>query len=206
MTVELQIKGAGESSAVEVADSIFAGKVNEPLVHQLVTAYLAGGRAGTVAQKNRAAVRGGGAKPWRQKGTGRARSGTNRSPIWVGGGVTFAAQPRDYSQKVNRKAYRAGMRSIFSDLVADDRLIVVESLALDAPKTKALVEKLKGYGIEGSALLVVAEADDKLALAARNLMNVDIRVASGVEPVGLLQFDCVVMTVDAVRRMEDWLQ
>lgn len=206
--MELQIKGTGESSGgvVEVADRVFAGNVNEPLVHQLVTAYLAGGRSGSKAQKNRARVRGGGAKPWRQKGTGRARAGTNRSPIWVGGGVTFAAAPRDYAQKVNRKAFRAGMRSIFSDLVADSRLTVVESLTLDSPKTKELVKLLGSLGVEKGALLVVANPDDKLFLAARNLINVDVCDTSGIDPVSLLQFDRVIMTVDAVRQIEERLQ
>jgi len=206
--VELQIKAAGDATGgvVNVADSVFSGDVNEPLVHQLVTAYMAGGRAGTKAQKTRSQVRGGGAKPWRQKGTGRARAGTNRSPIWVGGGVTFAAVPRDYSQKVNRKAYRAGMRSIFTDLVSSERLVVVDSLAIDAPKTKQVAAMLAGLGIERGALLVAKQPDDKLFLAARNLPNVDVRDVAGVDPVSLLQYDRVVMTVDAVRHIEEWLQ
>ena len=206
--MELEIKAAGDASGgvVNVSDSVFAGDVNEALVHQLVTSYLAGGRAGTKAQKTRSQVRGGGAKPWRQKGTGRARSGTNRSPIWVGGGVTFAAAPRDYSQKVNRKAYRIGMRSIFSDLVSSKRLVVVESLSLSAPKTKELAGLLSGLGGEGSALLVVAQPEDKLFLAARNLPRVDVRDAGGIDPVSLLQYDRVFVTVDAVRQIEEWLQ
>ena len=206
--MELQIKAAGDATGgvVNVADSVFSGDVNEPLVHQLVTAYMAGGRAGTKAQKTRSQVRGGGAKPWRQKGTGRARAGTNRSPIWVGGGVTFAAVPRDYSQKVNRKAYRAGMRSIFTDLVSSERLVVVDSLAIDAPKTKQVAAMLAGLGIERGALLVAKQPDDKLFLAARNLPNVDVRDVAGVDPVSLLQYDRVVMTVDAVRHIEEWLQ
>jgi len=205
--VELQLKAAGNASAgaVTVADNVFAGDVNEPLVHQLVTSYLAGGRSGTKAQKTRSQVRGGGAKPWRQKGTGRARAGTNRSPIWVGGGVTFAAVPRDFSQKVNRKAYRVGMRSIFADLVASDRLLVVEALSIDAPKTKDLVALLAALDVTKGALLVAAQPDDKLFLAARNIPRVDVRDAAGVDPVSLLQYEQVVMTVDAVRQIEEWL-
>ena len=206
--MELQLKAAGNPSAgaVTVADSVFAGDVNEALVHQLVTSYLAGGRSGTKAQKTRSQVRGGGAKPWRQKGTGRARAGTNRSPIWVGGGVTFAAAPRDYSQKVNRKAYRVGMRSIFADLVASERLLVVESLSIDAPRTKDLVALLASLDVSKGALLVAAQPDDKLFLAARNIPKVDVRDAAGVDPVSLLQYEHVVMTVDAVRQIEEWLQ
>lgn len=202
--MELQISGG--SGVIDVADSVFGGDVNEALVHQLVTAYLAGGRAGTKAQKSRSAVRGGGAKPWRQKGTGRARSGTSRSPVWVGGGVSFAAVPRDHSQKVNRKAYRAGMRSILADLVAGSRLVVVDSLSVDVPKTKQLIGLLERLEIAGSALLVVETPDDKLFLAARNLVDVDVLDASGIDPVSLLRYDQVVMTVDALRRVEERLQ
>ena len=206
--MELQLKAAGSSSAgaVTVADSVFAGDVNEALVHQLVTSYLAGGRSGTKAQKTRSQVRGGGAKPWRQKGTGRARAGTSRSPIWVGGGVTFAAVPRDYSQKVNRKAYRVGMRSIFADLVASGRLLVVQSLSIEIPKTKELIALLASLGIHDGALLVADQPDDKLFLAARNIPKVDVRNASGVDPVSLLQYEYVVITVDALRQIEEWLQ
>ena len=206
--MELQITAAGETSAgvVSVADNVFAGDINEPLVHQLVTAYLAGGRSGTKAQKTRSQVRGGGAKPWRQKGTGRARSGTNCSPIWVGGGVTFAAVPRDFSQKVNRKAYRAGMRSIFADLVASERLLVVESLTVDVPKTKALKGVLSGLGVNKGALLVAVQPDEQLFLAARNIPWVDVRDASGIDPVSLLRYDRVVVTVDALKKIEEWLQ
>jgi len=206
--VELQLKAAGNSTAgaVSVADSVFAGDVNEALVHQLVTSYLAGGRSGTKAQKTRSQVRGGGAKPWRQKGTGRARSGTSRSPIWVGGGAAFAAVPRDYSQKVNRKAYRVGMRSIFADLVASERLLVVESLSIDAPKTRELAALLESLGVGGGALLLAAQPDDKLFLAARNIPRVEVRDVAGVDPVSLLQYEHVVITVDAVRQIEEWLQ
>ena len=201
--MEIQMKGAG--GVLSVADSVFAGTVNQALVHQVVTSFLAGGRAGTRAQKTRAQVRGGGAKPWRQKGTGRARAGTSRSPIWVGGGVTFAAVPKDYGQKVNRKVYRGAMRSICSDLVASERLLVVEKLELDAPKTRDLVALLSQLGVS-NALLVSVQPDDKLFLAARNLVGVEVRDAAGLDPASMLRYDHVVMTIDAVRHVEDWLQ
>ena len=201
--MEIQMKGAG--GVLSVADSVFAGTVNQALVHQVVTSFLAGGRAGTRAQKTRAQVRGGGAKPWRQKGTGRARAGTNRSPIWVGGGVTFAAVPKDYGQKVNRKVYRGAMRSICSDLVASERLVVVEKLVLDAPKTRDLIALLSQLGVS-NALLVSVQPDDKLFLAARNLVGIEVRDAAGLDPASMLRYDHVVMTIDAVRHVEDWLQ
>ena len=201
--MEIQMKGAG--GVRSVADSVFAGTGNQALVHQVVTSFLAGGRAGTRAQKTRAQVRGGGAKPWRQKGTGRARAGTSRSPIWVGGGVTFAAVPKDYGQKVNRKVYRGAMRSICSDLVASERLVVVEKLELDAPKTRDLIALLAQLGVS-NALLVSVQPDDKLFLAARNLVGVEVRDAAGLDPASMLRYDHVVMTIDAVRHVEDWLQ
>ncbi|MCH7897732.1 MAG: 50S ribosomal protein L4, partial [Proteobacteria bacterium] len=165
--MKLKMQGKG---SVDVAESAFGAKFNEALIHQVVTAYLAGSRAGTKAQKNRAAVRGGGAKPWAQKGTGRARAGTIRSPIWVGGGRTFAAQPRDHSQKVNKKMYRAALRSMLSELIRQDRLVVVESFEIEAPKTKLLATKLKDLDLNN--VLILNEAfDEKLFLAARNLPN-----------------------------------
>ena len=168
MKLKLQDKGS-----VDVAEAAFGADFNEALIHQVVTAYMAGSRAGTKAQKNRSAVRGGGAKPWAQKGTGRARAGTSRSPIWVGGGRTFAAQPRSYDQKVNKKMYRAAMRSVLSELVRKDRLVIVNELTLEAPKTKLLAAKLKEYDL--SNVLILNEAfDEKLFLAARNLPNVGI--------------------------------
>ena len=170
----MKLKMQGASGSVDVADSAFSAEFNEPLVHQVVTAFLAGSRAGTKAQKNRARVRGGGSKPWRQKGTGRARAGTIRSPIWVGGGKAFAAAPRDHSQKVNRKMYRGAMQSILSELVRQDRLVVVEDFALSAPKTKELVGKLKDMKLD-NVLIIRDEIDENLYLAARNLINVDVR-------------------------------
>ncbi|MBT5218764.1 MAG: 50S ribosomal protein L4 [Woeseia sp.] len=189
------------SGNVDVADSAFGAEFNEPLVHQVVTAFLAGGRAGTKAQKNRAAVRGGGAKPWRQKGTGRARAGTIRSPIWVGGGRTFAAKPRDHSQKVNKKMYRAALRSIFSELVRQDRVIVTESITMDGPKTKELAAKLKA--LELTNVLIVNEAfDENVFLSARNLADVGICDAAAVDPVVLMRFEKVLITLPALKLIE----
>ena len=199
----MKIKMQGKGS-VDVADSAFGAMFNEPLVHQVVTAYLAGARAGTKAQKNRASVRGGGTKPWRQKGTGRARAGTIRSPIWVGGGRTFAAKPRDHSQKVNKKMYRAALRSMFSELVRQDRLVVVEALDLDAPKTKLLAGKLRDLSLEN--VLIVNEAfDEKVFLAARNLPNVGICDAASIDPVVLIRFDKVLVTLPALKLIEERL-
>jgi large subunit ribosomal protein L4 len=189
---------------VSVSDVAFAREYNEDLVHQVVTAYMAGARQGTRAQKNRAAVRGGGKKPWRQKGTGRARAGTIRSPIWRSGGVTFAAQPQDHSQKVNRKMYRAALRSIMSELARQDRLVVVESLDLEQPKTKLLVKQLGEYGVD-NALIVSAEVGENLYLAARNLHKVDVRDVDGVDPVSLIGYEKVMVTVDAVKKFEEML-
>jgi large subunit ribosomal protein L4 len=204
--VELSVVKPGNSAAgtVSVSDVAFAREYNEDLVHQVVTAYLAGARQGTRAQKNRAAVAGGGKKPWRQKGSGRARAGTIRSPIWRSGGVTFAAQPQDHSQKVNRKMYRAAMRSIMSELARQDRLVVVESLELEAPKTKLLAKQLGEYGLD-NVLIVSAEVGENLYLAARNLHKVDVRDVDGIDPVSLIGHDKVMVTVDAVKKFEEML-
>jgi large subunit ribosomal protein L4 len=193
--------GKEAKGKVEVTDAAFGVEFNEPLVHQVVTAFMAGARAGTKAQKNRSDARGGGKKPWRQKGTGNARSGSIRSPIWRGGGVTFAARPRDYSQKVNRKMYRGAMRSILSELVRQGRLFVVESFSLEAPKTKLLVEKLDALGL-GDALIVVDAEDAKLQLAARNLHWAAVIQAAQANPVSLLAFDKVLITVPALKQLE----
>ncbi|MDN6180693.1 MAG: 50S ribosomal protein L4 [Halomonas subglaciescola] len=192
------------SGSVEVADATFGKEFNEALVHQVVTAYLAGGRQGTRAQKNRSDVRGGGKKPWRQKGTGRARAGTIRSPIWRGGGVTFAARPQDHSQKVNRKMYRAAMRSILSELVRQERLVVVEEFTVDAPKTKQVAAKLKELELE-KALIITEDIDEKLYLAARNLPHVDVVDVAAADPVSLVAFDKVLVTVSALRKFEEKL-
>ncbi len=204
--MELNVVKAGNADAgkVSVSDVAFAKEYNEDLVHQVVTAFMAGARQGTRAQKNRAAVSGGGKKPWRQKGTGRARAGTIRSPIWRSGGVTFAAQPQDHSQKVNRKMYRAALRTIMSELARQERLVVVESLDLEEPKTKLLVEQLGGYGVD-NALIVSAEVNENLYLASRNLHKVDVRDVDGVDPVSLIAHDKVIVTVDAVKKLEEML-
>jgi large subunit ribosomal protein L4 len=201
--MNLNLAGAG-AGTVEVSDATFGKEFNEALVHQVVTAYLAGGRQGTRAQKNRSDVRGGGKKPWRQKGTGRARAGTIRSPIWRAGGVTFAARPQDHSQKVNRKMYRAAMRSILSELVRQERLVAVDGFAVEAPKTKQLVAKLNELGLE-KALIVTEEVDEKLYLAARNIPNVDVVDVAAADPVSLVAFDKVLVTVSALRKFEEKL-
>jgi large subunit ribosomal protein L4 len=191
-------------SSMDVADAVFGQDFNESLVHQVVVAFMAGGRAGTHAQKNRAAVRGGGAKPWRQKGTGRARAGTIRSPIWRGGGRAFAATTRDYSQKVNKKAYRAAIRSILSELVRQERLMVVETFAVQAPKTRELLAGLKQLDLD-SVLIVHDDPAENLYLAARNLNKVDVVDTTIADPVSLLAFDKVLITVAALRQFEEKL-
>ena len=199
--MKLKMQGSG---SVDVAEAAFGAEFNEAPVHQVVTAYLAGARAGTKAQKNRAAARGGGAKPWRQKGTGRARAGTIRSPIWVGGGRTFAAQPRKYDQKVNKKMYRAALRSVLSELVRQDRLVVVESLDLEAPKTKLLAARLKELDLNN--VLILNEAfDERIFLAARNLPDVGICDASSIDPVVLIRFEKVLITLPALKLIEERL-
>jgi len=196
--------GNEAAGTVAVSEANFAREYNEALVHQVVTAYLSGARQGTRAQKTRSEVAGGGKKPWRQKGTGRARAGTIRSPIWRSGGVTFAAKPQDHSQKVNRKMYRAAMRSILSELARTDRLMIVETLDVEQPKTKLLVETLKGYGVDN--VLIVADSVDKnLYLASRNLHKVDVRDVEGADPVSLIAYDKVMITVDAVKKFEEAL-
>jgi large subunit ribosomal protein L4 len=192
------------SGSVDVAEAAFGAEFNESLVHQVVTAFLSGGRAGTKKQKNRAAVRGGGAKPHAQKGTGRARAGTIRSPIWVGGGRTFAASPRDHSQKVNKKMYRAALRSVFSELVRQDRLVVTESIRMEAPKTKELASMLKKLELDN--VLIVNEAfDEKVFLSARNLPHVGICDAGSIDPVVLMRFEKVLISLPALKLIEERL-
>ena len=190
--MELNIVGPGnqEAGTVSVSEANFAREYNEDLVHQVVTSYLSGARQGTRAQKNRAAVSGGGKQPWRQKGTGRARAGTIRSPIWRSGGVTFAAKPQDHSVKVNRKMYRAALKTIISELARQERLVVVETLDVDEPKTKLLVGQLDAFGVN-SALLISDEVSENLYLASRNLQKVDVRDVQGIDPVSLLAHDKV---------------
>jgi len=200
--MDLQLHNSKEKIAV--SETVFGTEYKEALVHQLVTAYMAGGRSGTKAQKNRARVSGGGAKPWNQKGSGRARAGTIRSPLWRSGGVTFAAKPRDYSQKVNKKMYRAGICSIFSELARKERLVIVDDITVDAPKTKQMVAKLKELGVS-KTLIVTETGDEKLYLSARNLWNVEITDVAGLNPVNLVGFEKIIVTVGAIRAIEEWL-
>ncbi len=201
--MEIQVIGG---SPVELDSALFAREFNESLVHQVVTAYQAGGRAGTRAQKTRAEVRGSGAKPWRQKGTGRARVGTAQNPIWRGGGVTFAAKPQNWSQKVNKKMYRAALLSIFSELIRSERLVVVEELTMKEPKTKEFIAKLEELNIKNESALVVTEAVDfPLYLSARNVPHVDIIDVEIIDPVSLVRFDKVVMTKQALESVKEWL-
>lgn len=204
MKLNVVSESGATKSDIEVSDVVFAAQFNESLIHQVVTAYQAGGRQGTRAQKNRAAVRGGGAKPWAQKGTGRARAGTIRSPIWRGGGQTFPAQTRNFSQKVNKKMYRAAMRSILSELVRQDRLVTVDTLQMDAPGTKNLVAKLSKLGAT-NALILTAEDDRNLSLSARNVPGVAVASANHVDPVSLIRHEKVVATADALKRIEESL-
>ncbi len=199
--MELNVQGG---ASLQVSDVVFGADFKEPLVHQVVTAYLAGARAGTKAQKNRSAVSGGGKKPYRQKGTGRARAGTIRSPLWRGGGVTFAAKPRSYAQKVNKKMYRGALRSILSELVRQDRLVVVDGFGVEAPKTKQLVGKLKELGLD-DVLIVTEQADENLYLAARNLYHVDVRDSEELDPVSLVGYEKVLMTTEALKKVEERL-
>ena len=201
----MKVKVSGGSGTLELADATFGAAFNEPLVHQVVTAHLAGARAGTKAQKTRAEVRGGGKKPWKQKGTGRARVGSIRSPIWVGGGRAFAARPRSFEQKVNRKMYRGAMRSVLSELLRNERLIVAAELALSAAKTKELREKLGQLGFT-TGLIVVEAFDMKLWLAARNLPNVDVLEAQLIDPVSLVGAEKVVMSAAALKIVEERLK
>ncbi|WP_077340501.1 50S ribosomal protein L4 [Pseudocolwellia agarivorans] len=200
--MELALKDA--SGALQVSETTFGREFNEALVHQVVVAYAAGSRAGTRAQKTRSEVSGGGKKPWRQKGTGRARAGTTRGPIWRSGGVTFAAKPQDHSQKVNRKMYRGAIASILSELVRQERLIVVENFAVETPKTKELVAKLNALELK-DVLIVTPEVDENLFLSARNLYKVDVRDVDGIDPVSLVGFEKVLMTATAVKQIEEML-
>jgi large subunit ribosomal protein L4 len=199
--MKLAVSGGNE---IKVSDATFGREFSEALVHQVVTAYLAGARAGTKAQKSRSTASGGGRKPWRQKGTGRARVGTIRSPIWRGGGRTFAATPRDHSQKVNRKMYRGALQTILSELVRQDRLVVVDKLELAEPRTGLLKKELAGMGAE-KCLIVTTELDENLFLASRNLQHVNCLDVAGIDPVSLVAAEKVVITVDAVNKIQEWL-
>ena len=200
--MELVLKDA--QSALEVSETTFGRDFNEALVHQVVVAYAANARQGTRAQKTRAEVTGSGKKPWRQKGTGRARAGSVKGPIWRGGGVTFAAKTQDHSQKVNKKMYRGALRSILSELLRQERLVIVESFGVEAPKTKELKAKLKAMNLE-DVLIVTAEVDENLFLATRNLYKVDVRDVAGLDPVSLIAFNTVLVTADAVKQIEEML-
>lgn len=207
--MELQVKNTNgaASGQITVADETFAKPFNEALVHQVVVAYLAGARAGTRAQKNRAQVSGGGAKPFRQKGTGRARAGTTRGPLWRGGGVTFAARPQDHSQKVNRKMYRAAMRAIFSELLRQDRLLVVDALDVPEIKTKHILARMQALDLadQGRVLMVTENVDLNLYLSARNLPDVAVSDVVGLDPVSLVGSEKVLMTAGALQRVGEWL-
>jgi large subunit ribosomal protein L4 len=204
MDLNVQAGSTGGSETIQVNDAVFGVDLNEALIHQVVTAFMAEARSGTKAQKNRSRVNGGGSKPFRQKGTGRARAGTSRSPIWRSGGVTFAATPRNYSQKVNRKMYRGALRSIVSELLRQGRMLVVSDISVDAPKTKALTAKLKELNLT-EVLIVSDQPDENLYLAARNVMNVDVCDVRELDPVSLIGFDKVLISAAAVKKLEERL-
>lgn len=195
----------GQEGKVSVSDTNFGAEFNQGLVHQVVTAYLAGARAGTSAQKTRSEVRGGGKKPWRQKGTGRARAGTIRSPIWRSGGVTFASKQRNYAQKVNRKMYRHALKSILSELIRQERLFIVDQVKLEHPKTKELINYLNQLNIKSSVLIVTNEMDVRLELASRNIHTIGVCQSNEISPLHLLQYENVLMTTDAVKCTEERL-
>ncbi len=200
----MEIKVAGKKAKVEVSDEVFNRDYSEALVHQVVTAFLAGGRAGTKAQKNRSAASGGGKKPFKQKGTGRARAGTIRSPIWVGGGKTFAAQPRDHSQKVNKKMYRAGMKSIISELTRSERMIFVNSVSIKEGKTKEAVKFLAKHNVD-KGMIVMDELSSEVLLATRNIPNIYVTDVKSLDPVSLVSSKKVIMTSAAAEKVQEWL-
>jgi len=204
----MELKITNSKKQVEISDDVFACAFNEPLIHQVVTAYMAAGRAGTKAQKTRAQVSGGGAKPFRQKGTGRARAGTIRSPLWRTGGKVFAAQPRCYAQKVNKKMYKGALRSIFSELIRQDRLMIVGSFEVDSPKTKGLLQKLDKLKISGDVLIIADSVDENLYLSARNLIQVDVKDAatSATDPVSLVRAEKIIVTEAAIKEIEGLLK
>jgi large subunit ribosomal protein L4 len=202
--MSVQINIAGGKGSVDLSDENFAASFKEALIHQVVTAYLAGGRSGTSAQKSRAQVSGGGKKPWRQKGTGRARAGTIRSPIFTGGGQTFARSARDYSQKINRKMYRGAMRSIVSELARQERLLVVKEIAAKKPGTKEIAARLAKLNVS-NGLIILAEEDNNVMLSVRNIPNIDITTVSNVDPVSLVAYEKVLITADAVKSLDEKL-
>uniref|UniRef100_UPI00056DDBEE 50S ribosomal protein L4 n=1 Tax=Hydrogenovibrio thermophilus TaxID=265883 RepID=UPI00056DDBEE len=200
----MELASGKEAGAVKVSDDVFGVEFNESLVHQVVNAYMAGARSGTKGQKNRSAVSGGGAKPWAQKGSGRARAGTTRSPVWVGGGRAFPGHNRDFSQKVNKKMYRGAMKSIFSELVRTDRLVVVDDFKVEAPKTKEFVAKLATLDLK-DALVITEGFDEYLYLSARNLYHADVCDVASIDPVSLVGFKSIVVTQGAVKQLEEKL-
>ncbi|MEJ2609779.1 MAG: 50S ribosomal protein L4 [Candidatus Thiodiazotropha sp.] len=202
--MDLNVKTAAGAQTLQVSDNVFGAEFKQTLIHQVVTAYMAAARSGTKAQKTRSAVRGGGAKPFRQKGTGRARAGTSRSPIWRSGGINFAASPRNYEQKVNRKMYRGAIRSILSELNRQERLVVVDEITISQPKTKELVGMLKGMDLS-DVLLVSVNPDENLYLAARNLYGVDVRDVDEIDPVSLVAYQNVLVTESAIKKLEERL-
>lgn len=204
MELSIQKVGKKRGAKMDVADAVFSAEFNEPLVHQVLTTYMAGARAGTKAQKSRSEVRGGGRKPWRQKGTGRARAGTIRSPIWRSGGVTFAAKPRDYSKKLNKKMYRGAMRAIFSELLRQERLIVVDAFEIEEAKTKLVKQKLNELGLE-EVLIITDELSETLFLGTRNIPKVDVIDTEEIDPYSLIGFEKVMITQDAIKKIEEWL-
>lgn len=195
----------GSKKELQLSEAVFDCRFNEPLIHQVVTAYLAGGRQGTHAQKNRSMVSGGGKKPWKQKGMGRARAGTIRSPLWRSGGVTFAAKPQDYSQKVNKKMYRSAMRSICSELLRQNRFLIVDSFVLDKPKTSQLVVKLKAFNMPKKVLIILDEVNNDIYLAARNLANVELSDVEAINPVDLINHEKILVTSAALKQIEELL-
>lgn len=205
MDINITVPGTDKASSkkLSISDETFGQKFNEGLIHQVVTAYLAGGRAGTKAQKTRSEVSGGGRKPWRQKGTGRARAGTTRSPLWRSGGITFAAKPRDFQQKVNKKGYRIAMRSILSELVRQERLLAVESFTVESAKTRDAIAKLKEFNLVDNVLIITAEADSALTLATRNIPNVETFDVTHINPVDLVGFGTIIATVEALKKIEE---
>lgn len=204
MDLTMHKVGKQSSAKIKVSDSIFAAVYNESLIHQVLIAYQAGSRSGTRAQKTRAQVRGGGRKPWRQKGLGRARAGTIRSPIWRGGGLTFAAKPRSFSKKVNRKMYRGAMRSILSELARQERLRCIDEFKIEQPKTKVAKELLSGMGLH-EVLIITDEVTENLFLSTRNLPHVDVIDTSEINPYSLIRFENVLMTKAAIEKVEAWL-
>lgn len=202
MEVSLRTVTGEKGGVINISEEVFAAKFNEPLIHQVVVAYLAGGRSGTRAQKKRSQVSGGGSKPWRQKGTGRARAGSIRSPLWRGGGVTFAAVPRSHKQKLNKKMYRGALRSTLSELVRQERLIIVEHIQIELPKTSLLLKKLEQLKLD-NVLIILDEMDKNLYFAARNLLRVDVKLASSVDIVSLIKYEKVLMTIAAIKKIEE---